>query len=63
MFCRLFKRFPATQFFFNDASSCFEVPGVLHLYSGNCGVAKQLVKHGAPWVLTFDWNAEVMKIC
>ena len=63
MFCRHFSSVPATQFFFKDACSCFEVPGVLDLYSGNCGVAKQLVKHGAPWALTFDWNAEVMKIC
>ena len=56
MFSRLFKPFPAKQFFSNDTCSCFEVPSVLDLYSGNCAVAKQLVKHGAPWVFTFDWK-------
>ena len=28
--------------------------GALHLFSGCCGVAKQLLRQGCPWVLTFD---------
>ena len=56
VFVRLLNRFPAKQFFFNESATSLHVPGVLDLYSGNCGVAKQLVKHGAPWVLTFDWK-------
>eukprot|EP00435_Cladocopium_sp_Y103_P020708 s2227_g5.t1 len=56
VFCRLFARFPRSQFFFNEHCVEFEVPGVLDLYSGNFGVARQLVRHGAPWVLTFDWK-------
>ena len=53
-FERLHKRFPAKQFFFAHGVERPCVPGALDLYSGNYGVARQLVKNGCPWVLTFD---------
>ena len=52
----LLESFPNRQYFFRDDPGVFRKPGCLDLYSGKCGVAKQLVKMGAPWVLTFDWN-------
>eukprot|EP00438_Fugacium_kawagutii_P026020 Skav225717 [mRNA] locus=scaffold164:107677:112050:+ [translate_table: standard] len=48
--------FARKQFFFRkDVKSCKE-PGGLDLFSGNFGVAKMMIKHGAPWVLTFEWK-------
>ena len=39
-------------------------PGVLDLFSGGYGVARYAVKHGAPWVVTFDlkrsWKEDVL---
>lgn len=34
----------------------FEQPGAMDLYTGRGGVAKQLLKCGAPFVVTFDWS-------
>jgi len=39
-----------------DSERVFREPGALDLYSGRGGVAKQLLKNGAPFVITFDWN-------
>ena len=39
-----------------DSERVFSQPGALDLYSGRGGVAKQLLKNGAPFVVTFDWN-------
>eukprot|EP00435_Cladocopium_sp_Y103_P038687 s964_g10.t1 len=48
--------FPRAQFFFAEGVvDCLE-PGGLDLFSGNYGVAKQMLKYGAPWVLTFEWQ-------
>eukprot|EP00435_Cladocopium_sp_Y103_P032740 s2760_g8.t1 len=33
----------------------FSQPGGLDLFGGHKGVAKQMVKYGCPWVLTFDY--------
>lgn len=55
-FQKLFARFPKSQFIFSAACESFDVPGGLDLYSGNRGVAKQTIRHGAPWVLCFDWK-------
>ena len=30
--------------------------GALDLYSGSFGVARQMLRDGAPWVLCFEWN-------
>lgn len=50
------RSLPRRQFFFKDGVADFMEPGCLDLFSGRFGVAKQLVKHGAPWVLTYEWN-------
>ena len=46
--------FDDKQFFFNKDFEKFSEPGALDLFSGNYGVAKQMIRAGAPWVLTFD---------
>ena len=51
-----FPSFPQRHFFFSDGVCGFFDAGGLDLYSGNYGVAKQMVKFGAPWVLTFEWK-------
>ena len=56
---RLAARFPKRQFFFRDDCSDLTEPGGLDLYSGNFGVAKQMVKNGCPWVLTFEIKRSV----
>ena len=48
--------FPMKQFFLGGGFSSFDQPGVLDLYSGSFGVAKALIRNGAPWVLSFEWN-------
>lgn len=50
------ESFPKDQFFFREGVLFFREPGALDLYSGKYGVAKQMIAHGAPWVLTFEWN-------
>ena len=45
--------FSSSQFFYQR---CFDVPGALDLFSGRCGVAKAMIRLGAPWVLTFDYE-------
>ena len=50
------ESFPKDQFFFREGVLFFREPGALDLYSGRYGVAKQMISHGAPWVLTFEWN-------
>ena len=52
----LLESFPQRQFFFRNDEGCFTEPGMLDLFSGRFGVAKQAIKFGAPWVLTFEWN-------
>ena len=44
------------QFFFRKGVKDFLEPGALDLFSGSFGVARQMVKLGCPWVLTFEWN-------
>eukprot|EP00438_Fugacium_kawagutii_P032098 Skav202519 [mRNA] locus=scaffold1359:335842:340289:- [translate_table: standard] len=53
---KLFDRFPKEQFIFSKKPVDMFQPGGLDLYSGNRGVATHMVKHGAPWVLCFDWK-------
>eukprot|EP00435_Cladocopium_sp_Y103_P050506 s1798_g15.t1 len=52
----LLNSFPRKQFFFKEGVFDFFEPGCLDLFSGKFGVAKQLVRCGAPWVLTFEWE-------
>ena len=52
----LLKTFPLRQFVFASEAPDLTLPGSLDLFSGNMGVAKAMVEHGAPWVLTFDWS-------
>lgn len=56
LFQELQEAFPRCQFFFRKGVKACNEPGCLDLYSGNFGVAKQMIKHGAPWVLTFEWK-------
>ena len=48
--------FNDNQFFFTGDTLELAQAGALDLFSGKCGVAKQMVRQGAPWVLTFDWE-------
>ena len=53
------KSFENAQFFYEGDAPDFSKPGGLDLFSGNCGVAKEMVRAGCPWVLTFDWSRSV----
>ena len=47
--------FSKEQFVFSDASSWPpQEPGFVDLFSGKKGFAKACVRHGCPWVLTFE---------
>ena len=48
------KKIPRSQFYPPTGQLDFSVPGALDLFSGSYGVAKQLVRHGCPWVLTYE---------
>ena len=48
--------FNKNQYFFEPFFTHFDRPGALDLFSGSFGVAKHLVRCGAPFVLTFEWN-------
>ena len=52
----MLSAFKPKQFFLSDSFDGFDIPGALDLFSGGCGVAKQMIKRGCPWVLTFEWN-------
>ena len=53
---KVLNTFKPSQFFFKDGVAAFDEPGALDLFSGTCGVAKQMVRKGCPWVLTFEWK-------
>ena len=55
----LLMSFPLQQFVFSGTAPDFSSPGALDLFSGRAGVAKQMVRLGCPWVLTFDWKRDV----
>ena len=50
----LLSTFPINQFVFKSDFPDFSQPGAPDLYSGRKGVAREIVKLGCPWVLTFD---------
>lgn len=51
------KGIPIEQFLTRDGSPPdLSVPGALDLYSGSFGVARELLRCGAPWVLTYEWK-------
>ena len=50
----LLESIPASQFFLSESDNGFDSPGALDLFSGKCGVARQMIRLGAPWVLTYD---------
>ena len=52
----LLSCFPRRQFYFREGVFDFFEAGCLDLFSGKFGVARQLVRCGAPWVLTFEWE-------
>ena len=47
---------PIHQFFFYGDRPDFSKPGALDLFSGSYGVARELKKQGAPWVLSYEWQ-------
>ena len=51
---KLLESLPRSQFFLPADFDGFRVPGGLDLFSGRCGVAKQMLSMGAPWVLCYD---------
>ena len=52
----LLRSFPKRQYLFGKNFNGFSCPGAVDLFSGSFGVAKQMIKWGAPFVLTFEWN-------
>ena len=52
----LLKTFPLRQFLLPKGFKGFDRPGALDLFSGSFGTAKALIRHGAPWVLCFEWK-------
>ena len=52
----LLEHFSLDQFVFKGDFPDLDQPGALDLFSGSLGVAKQMALHGAPWILTFDWD-------
>ena len=48
--------FNEDQIFRPKGTNGFLEPGGLDLFSGSCGVAKQMVRAGAPWIITFEWQ-------
>lgn len=50
----ILRKFDIKQFFGIDSLELITGPGALDLYSGNFAVARQMVKFGAPWVLSFE---------
>eukprot|EP00435_Cladocopium_sp_Y103_P036916 s1777_g9.t1 len=53
-FAALLEKLPRCQFFPQDGPLDFNQQGALDLFSGSFGVAKELVRCGAPWVLTYE---------
>lgn len=53
---QLLRSLPRSQFFFAEGVDDFYEAGALDLFSGRYGVAKQMIKAGAPWALTYEWN-------
>eukprot|EP00435_Cladocopium_sp_Y103_P006259 s533_g2.t1 len=53
---RILISLPRKQFFFKKGAQSFQEAGALDLFSGNCGVARQMVRLGCPWVLSFEWK-------
>ncbi|CAE7414981.1 unnamed protein product, partial [Symbiodinium sp. KB8] len=51
---RRLGEFPLRQFVCRGGVPDFGRPGALDLFSGASGVARGLLRHGCPWVLTFD---------
>ena len=52
----ILQNLPRKQFFFRKGVTQFTEPGALDLFSSSFGVARQMVKLGCPWVLTFEWR-------
>ena len=52
----MLRSFNPNQFFFARGVKSFNRRGGLDLFSGCFGVAKAMVRNGAPWVLTFEWK-------
>ena len=42
----------------SGSSRRFQTAGALDLYTGRGGVAKQLLKNGCPFVVTYEWNRD-----
>ena len=52
----ILAEFSDKQIFRAAGVTGFPSPGALDLYSGRCGIARELVKVGCPWVICFDWT-------
>ena len=50
----ILAKFDMKQFFGIDSLEAIEGPGALDLYSGNYGVCREMVRLGAPWILSFE---------
>ena len=55
----LLREIPRKQFFPKEGHLDFSLPGGLDLFSGCYGVAKQMVRCGFPWVLTFELQRDL----
>ena len=52
----ILKSIPKKQFLFGSNFNGFCEPGYIDLFSGGFGVARAVVKNGAPWCLSFEWK-------
>ena len=50
----ILQSFDAGQFLLPEGVDCLDCKGGLDLYSGSFGVAKAMLRAGAPWILTFE---------
>ena len=50
----LLASFPRRQFVCKGSVPNLSLPGAIDLFSGKAGVARAMLRHGAPWVLTFE---------
>ena len=52
----ILESFDVRQVLWKKGEKGFRRAGAIDLYTGRGGVARALVKHGCPWVVTVDWE-------
>lgn len=52
----ILNSFPKAQFLFPKNFTSFSEPGCIDLFSGSFGIARAMIRNGAPWCLCFEWK-------